>query len=199
MSDAARRAGDGPILRRARPRQALRRGQRRGALDVTCCAASTSTCGAARRSPSSAPRARARARCSICWAGSKRRRSGTVLLCGRDFTTLERARAGRMAQPPSRLRLPVPSPAAGIHGARQRRDAAAHPPRSPRRGARARGRGAGPGRPRRAAAASPVAALRRRAAARRDRALVRRAARLRARRRADRQPRPRHRRRACSR
>ena len=70
---------------------------------------------AARRSPSSARRARARARCCTCSAASRRRPAARSLLCGRDFATLERGRAGRVAQPPSRLRLPVPPPAARVH------------------------------------------------------------------------------------
>ena len=52
-----------------------------------------------------------------------------------------RGRAGRLAQPAPRLRLPVPSPAARVHRARQRRDAAAHPPRA-RLDARGDGAGA---------------------------------------------------------
>ncbi len=46
-----------------------------------------------------------------------------------------RARTQRGAQPLARLRLPVPSPAAGIHGARQRGHAHAHPRAEPAAGA----------------------------------------------------------------
>ena len=98
-----------------------------------------------------------------------------VELAGRDFVGMGASGGRRVAQPPSRLRLPVPPPAARVHGARQRRHAAAHPPRS--RSAAARERAAEaltPGRPRRAAGAPAVAAVRRRAPARRDRALARR-------------------------
>ena len=54
---------------------------------------------------------------------------GSVALMGRDFAAMSAGRAGRVAQPPPRLRLPVPPPAARVQRARQRRDAAAHPPR----------------------------------------------------------------------
>ena len=55
---------------------------------------------------------------------------------GRSPCSGQRLRAARRedrarpaAQPRARLRLPVPPPAAGIHRARERRDAAAHPAR----------------------------------------------------------------------
>ena len=47
-------------------------------------------------------------------------------------------RSAARAQPRARLHLPVPSSAAGVHGARKRRDAARDPARCRRRRARAR-------------------------------------------------------------
>ena len=103
--------------------------------------------------------------------------------------------ARRVPQPPDRLRLPVPPPAARVHRARERDDAGADPARSPVD--RARERGARHPRPRRALAPAHAPARRavgRRAAARRARARDGARAVAAARRRADRQPRSRDRR-----
>ena len=62
--------------------------------------------------------------------------AGSVQLAGRDFTTMDAAEQGALAQPAPRLRLPVPPPAARVQRARQRGDAAAHPSREPGRAAR---------------------------------------------------------------
>ena len=75
----------------------------------------------ARRWRSSAPRARARARCCTCWAGWTRRPRGSVAAAGPGLRAARRGRAGPAAQPAPRLRLPVPPPAARIQRARQRR------------------------------------------------------------------------------
>ena len=90
----------------------------------------------------------------------------------------------------ARLRLPVPSPAAGVHGAGERRHAAPDPPHGARRGARSRSGDAARGRFGRAPRAHAGRTVRRRAPARGAGARAGDRARLRARRRADRQPRP---------
>ena len=101
-----------------------------------------------------------------------------------------RARAG--AQPRARLHLSVPSSAARIHRARERRDAALRAPHGAARRAAAAAEMLTQRRPRASAAASARRAVGRRAAARRARARAGHAAALRARRRADRQSRPAH-------
>ena len=147
---------------------------------------------------SSAPRVRARARCCTCWAGWTRRPRARCSCMGQDFAhSMPRRRAA--AQPAPRLRLPVPSPAAGIQRAGQRGHAAAHPPRNA--GAvRAAGRRDAGARwaCRKRVHASAGRAVGRRAPARGDRARAGHAPGLRDGRRAHRQPRPHHRRRACS-
>ena len=82
-------------------------------------------------------------------AGSTRRRGGEVRVEGRPFATLSEAERGARAQPRARLHLPVPSSAARVHRARERRDAARRSARmAPRRGARAAPRDARARRPR---------------------------------------------------
>ena len=113
-----RRALDVHVLQRRRPRRARRRDaghRRRLGLGQEHAAAPA---GRARR----ADRRQRRA----AWAS--------------DFAHARRGRAGRLAQPAPRLRLPVPPPAARVQRARQRGDAAAHPPHAEPRGARARAR-----------------------------------------------------------
>ena len=79
---------------------------------------------AARWWRSSARRASARARCCTCSAGSIAPTQGTVAHRRRaSSTALPDAGARRVPQPARRLRLPVPPPAAGVHRARERRDA----------------------------------------------------------------------------
>ena len=70
--------------------------------------------------------------------GLDRAEAGTVRIGDADVTTLPDADARRVPEPARRLRLPVPSPAAGVHRGRERRDAAAHRARVARRGAAAR-------------------------------------------------------------
>ena len=52
---------------------------------------------------------------------------GTIVLAGEDVTRLPGSRLARAAQPHHRLRVPVPPPAARVHGARERADAGAGP------------------------------------------------------------------------
>ena len=65
--------------------------------------------------------------------------AGEVRVEGAAVRGAVRSRARRGAQPRARLHLPVPSPAAGIHRARERRDAARDPPHG-RRATRGRRR-----------------------------------------------------------
>ena len=123
-----------PVLRVPRPAQDL---SQRAARRCRCCSASTSTSRAASASRSSARRARARARCCICSAGSTRRPRARCASKARRSRRLREAERGARAQPRARLHLPVPSSAAGVHGARERRDAAPHPPHGARAGASA--------------------------------------------------------------
>jgi ABC-type glutathione transport system ATPase component len=53
--------------------------------------------------------------------------AGQVLVFGQDLSALGEAARGRLRNPAPWLRLPVPPPAAGVHGGRERRDAAADP------------------------------------------------------------------------
>ena len=69
--------------------------------------------------------------------------AGTVSIAGQEINQAVRCRARRAAQSRARLRLSVPSPAAGIHRAGERGDAVVDPPHARGRGAAARGRVAG--------------------------------------------------------
>ena len=90
-------------------------------------------CMPAKRWPSSAPPAPARARCCTCWAGSTRRPAAASQLHGPGHVARSTpAAAGRAAQPAPGLRLPVPPPAARVQRARQRGHAAVDPARMPR-------------------------------------------------------------------
>ncbi len=62
--------------------------------------------------------------------------AGSVAILGKEMSQLERCRARRAAQSRGGLRVPVPSPAAGILRARERGDAAARAPHAGRRGTR---------------------------------------------------------------
>ena len=109
--------------------------------------ASISPSDAARVSRSSAHPARARARCCTCWAGWTSPPRGEVQILGRDIARLSESENGRIRNTLAGLRVPVPSPAAGVHRAGERGHAAAHPPPAAGRGRAARG---GHARPRRA-------------------------------------------------
>src|SRR5690606_24132044 len=98
----------------------------------------------------------------------------------------------RLAQPQPRLRVSVPSPAARVLAAGQRRHAADRAPRAPRYGAGGRAQGAGPGGPGGAGRAFPRPVVRRRTPARGTGARAGHAAGLRAGRRTHREPGPRH-------
>ena len=114
---------DGPARRAGAARRRPRRRARRARRDR-------------RRS-----RARARARCCTCSAGSTCRRAAKCTIEGATVRDADRGRARPRAQPRAGLHLPVPPSAAGVHGARERRDAARDPPRGrPRRRARRRAR-----------------------------------------------------------
>ena len=80
-----------------------------------------------------APAARGRARCCTCSARSISRRPVTVSLDGDRYGQARPGRAGGAPQPAARFRLPVPSPAAGVHRAGERDDAAADRRRAGRR------------------------------------------------------------------
>ena len=60
--------------------------------------------------------------------------SGTVSIAGQEINELSRCGARRAAQSRARLRVSVPSSAAGVHGAGERGDAVADPPHAGRRG-----------------------------------------------------------------
>ena len=81
--------------------------------------------------------------------GLDRPDSGTVVVDGRDLATLSDEALVGFRNAAGRLRLPVPSPAAGVFGAGKRRDADAHRAaaagRGPIGGTRL-ARGSGPGR-----------------------------------------------------
>ena len=102
--------------------------------------------------------------------GLDRADRGTIAIGSTELTSLAR-RCGRgVSEPAGRLRLSVPSPAARVHGARERRDADAHCADAARRGASARGGAAAPRRSGRAADAPAGHVVGRRAAARGGRA-----------------------------
>ena len=79
---------------------------------------------AARWSRSWARAARGRARCCTCWARWTRRRRARSVLDGAAYGALGRRGAGRAPEPAAGLRVPVPPPAAGVHRAGERDDAA---------------------------------------------------------------------------
>jgi ABC-type dipeptide/oligopeptide/nickel transport system ATPase subunit len=104
--------------RRREAHQALR--PRRASDVVVLNATSTSRSKPARCSASSAPRARARARCCTSSAPSTSRPLAASSTKAADVAQVLVERAGCLPQPNHRLRLPVPSPAARVHGPRER-------------------------------------------------------------------------------
>ena len=66
--------------------------------------------------------------------------AGKVLVQGKPFSAMGEAERGQVRNAHARLRLPVPSPAAGVHRARERRHAAAASGAWTRRGAASRRR-----------------------------------------------------------
>ena len=163
----------------------------------TCCAASTSTVRRGETLAIVGASGSGKSTLLHLLGGLERRRAAGRAVRARLRDAGGAAEQGEWRNRAPRLRLPVPPPAARVHRARQRRHAAAHPPRrrSPRR-ASARARcSAQVGLAERAAAPAVASCRAASASASRiARALVAHA-RLRARRRADRQPRPRDRRR----
>ena len=106
-----------------------------------------------------------------------------------DVTTMSSATPGGVSQPRDRLRLPVPPPAARVHGARERDDAGAHHAAAAPRVRRAVARDADAPGPGRSAGPPPGRAVGRRAAAGGAGARAAAVAAPAAGRRADRQPR----------
>ncbi len=109
---ADRRAADRGARRHPHP--ARHRADHAGARHRPASSATTNS------SPSPGRPARASRRCSICSACSICRPSGEVLIRGRATAHMDEAERACTRLSHAGLRVPVPFPAAGIHGPRQR-------------------------------------------------------------------------------
>jgi predicted ABC-type transport system involved in lysophospholipase L1 biosynthesis ATPase subunit len=94
---------------------------------LTCCAISTSTSPQVKCSPSSGHRARQKHLLHVL-GGLDRAEEGTVAVNGAMLTTLPDPEVVAFRNRARRVRVPVSPPAAGVHRARERRDADAHRP-----------------------------------------------------------------------